>query len=347
MATSEPGAEARVSAPEPGPLIRASAWLRDNTFRLERRIAKRYFDVELRQLRSLQRAYGGHPGPEVLMFGDSQLFWTIHTDTDRRHVVQMVRDELGGELQFEALLGPAYNPRIVMAYMTAFTRLSARPRVVVVPTSLVMSASTWLSHPVFGWEQVSDGIRAAIAHGGRLPRRLQRPGPEAEDAYDRLPAPSLFGARRTLGELRLITNAKPTTRWQQVIRLRHLVDYYYAERLEPGSIGLTLTTEVAAMLSSMGLQSVAYIPPINYEVVRKALGDAAHEHIVRNAELVERAYRDGAGDRGIVVNAAFDSPAAEYLDPLHLKEEGRRRFASRLAAAIDPLLAQPSSIQNP
>lgn len=346
MQTPDRGAENLVTAREPGPFGRASALIRDNGFRLERRLAKRFSDVELRQLRSLQRAYQGAAGPDLLVFGDSQMFWTLHTDVDRRHLVEMIRDELGGERTFEVLVGPGYNPRIIMAYVSAIARCESRPRVVVVPISLLMSASTWLAHPVFGYEKVAAGICAAVEQGGRLPRRLDRPGHEAEDAYDRIPAPSLFGARRTLGELRLITNSKPTTKWQQVIRLRHMMDYYYAERLESDSVGVLLASELATTLVSLGLPSVAYIPPINYEVLGKALGEAAHEHVIRNAGLIESAYSDAVGGLGAVVNAAFDCPASEFMDPIHLTEVGRRRLAGQIAAVAQPLLAVDDTVEK-
>ena len=79
-----------------GALRRAGALAGDYAFRLERKATRRFSDVELRQLKSLELAYRGSSGPDVLVFGDSAMFWTTHRDSDRRHLVQMVRDELGG-----------------------------------------------------------------------------------------------------------------------------------------------------------------------------------------------------------------------------------------------------------
>jgi hypothetical protein len=318
---------------------RVGAFVRDGLFRVERRLAKRFSDVELRQLRSLERAYNGRgKAPELLVFGDSAMFWTTPEDPDHRHLVEMIRDELGGGLKFEALVGPGYNPRIIGVYLMALARCQARPRVVIVPTSVLFATSSWLSHPTFGWGPVSAELREAIDANGRRPRRLNRPGPEAENAFDRLGAPSLIGLKRTMGELRLITNSLPTTEWQKLVRLRHMMDYYNGERLEPDSPGVGLVTQLGAMLKGMGLASVAYVPPVNHEVIAKVLGAKAPEHIARNATIVEAAYEEGAGESGAVVNAIFDSPAREFIDPLHLNVEGRLKLAGNIATAVRPFL---------
>jgi hypothetical protein len=143
-----------------------------------------------------------------------------------------------------------------------------------------------------------------------------------------------------MGELRLITNSLPTTQWQKIVRLRHMMDYYNGERLEPESPGVGLVTQLGAMLKGMGLRSVAYIPPVNYEVIAKTLGEKAPEHIARNAAIVEQAYELGAEGTGTVVNAIFENPASEFIDPLHLNVQGRLKLAADIAAAVRPILEE-------
>ena len=316
-----------------------TALFRDGFFRVERKLARRFSDVELRQLRSMERAFNRRRGaPELLVFGDSAMFWTTPTDEDHRHLVEMIRDELDAGVSFEALVGPGYNPRIIMVYLMALARCESKPRVVIVPASVIFATTSWLSHPTLGWGPVATELRAAIEANGKRPRRLERPGPEAENAFDRLGAPSLIGLKRTMGELRLITNSAPTTQWQQLVRLRHMMDYYNAERLEPESPGVGLVTKLGSMLARMELQSVAYIPPVNHEVLVKTLGRHAYEHVERNAAIVEEAYEKGVGDSGAIVNAIFDSPASEFIDPLHLDVDGRLRLARRIAEAVRPRL---------
>lgn len=317
---------------------RATAYVRDIAFRIERRATKRFSDVELRQLRSLQRAYRGKHGPELLLFGDSSMFWTSWGEVDRRHLAQMIRDEVGGHLGLEPIVGGCYNPRIIMAFLSALQTCESQPRVVVVPISVLMATSTWLGHPVLGYEQTAQSLRAVIKAGRHRPRRLDKPDDAAWEAYDRLPAPSLIGAKRTVGELRLFLNAVPASRWQHLVRLRHVMDYYNAERLEPDSPGVLLVAELATMLKTMGLPVVGHIAPVNYEMAEKLLGAGAPEHIARNAEIVATAFRDAAGELGTVANDVSASPGTEFSDPVHLNNVGRLRVATSIASAIRPYL---------
>ena len=320
-------------------MSQASSYVRTVAAKVDRRVAQRYIDVELRQLRSLQRAYRGDSGPELLMFGESNMSWTLLQETDRRHVAEMIRDELGAEVRLEGLVGPGYNPRIIMAFLAALPACASQPQVVIVPMSVLMATSIWLAHPKLGYEQTAEELRGLIEAGTSRPRRLPEPTDAAWEAFDHLPAPSLMGARRTVGELRLITSATPTTRWQQVVRLRHLMDFYNAERLEPESPGVALVADMANLLKAQGLHSVAYVPPINLEVTDKVLGADSRAHIVRNADLIAASYREAVGDFGTVVNAVAECPGNEFADPLHLLEGGRRRLAGSIAGAIRPYLA--------
>lgn len=303
---------------------------------LAKRAVLRTPDAPLLQLRSIRASYAGSRGPEVLVFGDSAMFWTAPMDADKS-LVDLLREQLGPDPALEVLVGPGYNPRIITALLSGLPATGARPAVVVVPTSVLMASTTWLAHPEYGYVEQSRQVRAAVA-AARLPRRLAPITADQEEAYDRLRAPSLLGLDRPVAELRLFIESVPTTRWQQVVRLRHLLDHYNGERLEPDSPGVRLVGDLARELHERGLPAVAYISPVNHEVIGPALGAAAVEHVHRNARLVEQAFLTAGGPRASVVNAVADSPASDYSDPLHLNGAGRQRLATRLAAAIRPHL---------
>jgi hypothetical protein len=327
-----------VASSQGSPVRRVTALTKDTVARVERRLARKYSDVELRQLKAMEKAYASAKGPELLMFGESNMVWTVRDEADRRHLAEMIRDELGGTIGLQGMVGPGYNPRIITAMLTALPSGASEPKVVIVPMSILMATTHWLAHPVLGYERTGNEMRSLIAAGHTRPQRLTKPSEDDWETYDHLPAPSLIGARRTVGELRLITAAVPQTRWQQAIRLRHLMDSYNAERLEPDSIGVGLVRDMGAALRAQQLRSVAYIPPINLDVADKVLGPTAREHIERNAALLASAFAEGAGESGTVVNAVAQCPVAEFADPLHLAEEGRRRLARLIAEAIRPLL---------
>jgi hypothetical protein len=315
------------------------------------RLDQRRADPEIRQLRSLQRAYQGSSGPEVLMFGDSAMFWYQLHEADRRSLGTMVHSRLGDDVSVHTVVGPGYGPRIVLAFLEAIKGSPSPPKVVVAPTSLFISCIGYLAHPAFSYDVESKALRTMIANGDVSSRRLPRATQDDWDHYDRLPAPSLYGARRTFGEIRLITGAipatrsgLPTTNWQRVVRVRHLYDQSNAEVLTSESPGVRLVAELGSTLASMGLPSVAYIPPVDHVSIRKVLGDAAIDHIRRNADLIERTYRDAGGVNATVVNSTFACPAEEFSDPAHLTDRGRARFAEPLADAIRAHLQAPVEV---
>lgn len=343
-------------------VARAAAYVRDMAFRVERRITKRYSDVELRQLRALQRVYGSSDPPEVLIFGDSNMFWTVPGEADRRHMAQIIRDELGANTRVHAVVGGGYNARIVIPFLSAVARCAYKPKIVIVPTSTVMATNTWLAHPILGYEQVATHLQKVIDDGNTKLRRLDRPldyggknmhssmPPDpAWDAYDRLPVPSLMGIKRTVGEARLMVNAMPQTRWQKLVRFRHMLDYHQAERLEPDTPGVLLVAQMGSMIRAMGAASVAYISPINYELAAKLLGPTVPDHIAHNVEVVRAAYQAAVEETGVVVNAAFQADADSFSDVAHVKAEGRRRLATSIAEAARPLLADglPDRVEEP
>ncbi|HVV30423.1 MAG TPA: hypothetical protein VHC41_06050 [Mycobacteriales bacterium] len=290
-------------------------------------------DNQLRQLRGLERAYSGRRGPDVLLFGDSASYWTMPSEPDSRAMLQMLAAELPSGTSLHTVVGPAYSARIIAAFAAGFRRWRSRPRVVVIPATLLTMMDVHLEDPRYNYVAASGWIADALAGRDDHAARKRHSDRAAQDAFDRLPAPSLIGARRTFGELRLIGSATPTTRWQQVVRLRHMMDLYNAERLDPDSKGIAQLAALARLLSELEIPSVAYIPPINYEVIVKALGAGSRQHVACNVEVVESAIREAGGSRAQVVNAAFDHAAQGFLDPLHLKAAGRVQLARRIAAA--------------
>jgi hypothetical protein len=323
---------------DPRPSV-ASAWLRWWWRRGERRIT----DVQLRQLRQLRSAYDGRgEGPELLMFGDSSMYWTGPGDSSRSYLSDMVRAELGRPRSLE-LYAAGYNGRIIKAYLAALAGCRSKPRAVLVPTSVQMAGTIWLAHPEYGYEMVAGQLMELIKSGGKLPRKLERPGLEEEDAYHRMPAPSMTGAHWNVGEVQLLEGSRGRTRSQKADRMRHNMDMHYAERFETDSIGIRLVADLGRALAELELPSVAYIQPVNHELLTKILSPDVRGHLEHNADLVEAAFREGSGELGTVVNAICDSEPPEFWDPVHLNYDGRCMFATRIGSSLRPLLEGESA----
>lgn len=290
-------------------------------------------DIEMRQLRSLQRAYGGRHGPDVLIFGDSAMYWTRHRERDPRRLCDMIRDELRTDGTVKVLCGPGYHARIVIAFLAALAECRSRPRVVVVPTSVIMTTSGWFNHPKVSYEAEAEDLNAAI-RDGRKPRRLARTPSDAADAYDRRRAPSLFGRNSTFGELRMLNDAPAETPWQKEVRHRYRLDYYNAERLEFTSAGVQRVADLAHALAGMDLPAVAYILPVRRGDLAELGGQIAIDQIAHNANVISTVFSEAVGDAGRVVNAIFAAADEDFIDPLHLGPGGRRLLAAQIASAI-------------
>jgi hypothetical protein len=309
-------------------------------------------DIEIRQLRELQDAYARPGGPEVLLFGDSSMFWTRASDSSSESLAELIGTEIGRDLRIHKIVGGGYNPRLVMAFLDGLERCAGRPRVVLTPASLMMAATSWIESPAYAYEVEAAGLRDLIASGATKAKHLPRPTEADWDRYDRMPAASLYGARRTNGEARLIINSvrtvpvpgerttyQPTTKWQHLVRVRHLLDIANAEALTSESIGVRLIADMAAKVEGMGLPSVGCLAPVNHEVIVQLFKEPAADHLRRNAAVVTEAY-EKAGDLGRVVDASFLCPASDFSDPAHLNLQGRVHYAKALGAATREALGR-------
>lgn len=322
---------------EPNPVVRARAMLYDNWTRVQRRVVKNV-DVELRNLAIIEKAYSGSTGPEVLLIGDSAMIWTSRLDKDRRHLVELIGGQIG-DAGLVSVVGAGYNPLLVMAYLKAIERCRSRPKVVIVPTTVVEAMDVWRLHPQYGYQRESELIIDLVESGTPRPKMGVVPTDEEWEAYDRLPSPSLIGARRTMGEFRLITKAVPSTKWQHLVRRRITYDMYTAQVLERDHPGVQVVEEMGRALSAAGMRSVALLHPIDVEMSVRLLGAGAKEHIERNVVNVCDAYTTGAGELGRMVDLAYACPSEHFTDALHLNEAGRHLLADALGEATRAALA--------
>ena len=311
--------------------------LRHLAGRLERAAANRFGDPELNHLRAIQRAYRGDRGPDILIFGDSTMFWTAPGERDRRQIPELIATELGRRTTTISIVGAGYNPRILNAYLGALARCRSRPKAVVVPTSTVMAQATWLEHPRFSYVHAATAVNDAVHRGPGPGIRVNSPGADEWERYDALPAHSLIGDTRTLGELRMIAAMRPTSPWQAEFRTRQLCEYYMAERLSPDSPGVALVAELSRMLATLDVPSVAYQSPLNFQAADRLLGTCVRPLLVKDGEMVTHAFHSGLRESRTMVDAVADHPEDEFFDPAHLTHKGRQRLAIRIAGALRSL----------
>lgn len=307
--------------------------------------AARKPDAELVNLRGLVEAYSAAQPPEILLTGDSSLLFHNPAESDSRPIAQMISDELHPGQSVHPVAGSMYNPRIVTAFLEALSTCPRQPKVVVLPAALVSCMTLVSSHPRLGYDLLAPELVRRARERDWSIHPLPRASHEMWEDWDCRPTPSLFGARRTAGEVRLLwdtplpltSSPDPTTRWQQVVRLKHILDFNNAEELTPESPGVVLLQEMAARVVELGIPSVACIPPINHTALKSYFGEPAVERLARNTEVIASAYAASAGPAHRIVDATFDSGADEFGDPVHLAAAGRLRFARRICEAVGEL----------
>lgn len=311
---------------------RAQALARHLAFRARWRATLRFGDLPLRQLRSLQRAYSRSPAPELLILGDFAMDWVPPGDDDYRHLPDMVRDVLRRSVSVESVVGPMYNARMVIAFLTAIVAARHKPSVIVLPVSTVTSQSLWLAHPVRGYAATAARLRSVAGHPARSPESATQPSADALAAWDDLP---LDDNRTTAGRAQLIASSTPRTAPQREIWLRNLMSLYHGERLGVDSPGVVLAAELAALLDRLQVPTVAVVPPVHRENLEAAFGPTGVETVRRNADLLRTTFLDGTATTGQVVDLSLAFDGTHFVDPLHLNARGR--YA--LAAAIAPVMA--------
>jgi hypothetical protein len=310
------------------------AYARDIYRRVETRLEpKRRSDLALRQLRALMRAYNSKVAPQVLLLGDSVMYWTIK-EPDRRRLADMISDELEADVDCLTVAGAGYSSRMYMAFLSAISASRARPRVVVVQITLVTLTPPFIDHPERGCAKAAEAVRHAVATWPDAPKSYVKAGEEDWATYDRLPAPTMIAQHRTMAELDLFVNAASSSSGQRTARMRHILDSYNGEIFGPESRGIVYLTELGSVLRGMNLRSVLVISASNCELAETLLGEGARAHLERNADVVEAAFLGATGELGTVVNNVSAIEGSEFSDPLHLRQQGRLRTANGVAAAV-------------
>ena len=197
---------------------------------------KRPPSVELRDLAALMRAYSGDKGPEVLLIGDSHMFWAVRSEDDRRNVVDIIRDILGRRVGLLALARDGYNQAMEMAFLSALEHCRSRPKVVVLSLSVQQLHVSFRCHPLRGQAIAVEAVNEAVAAWPDGPKTIRQPTDEEWAASDATLIPSFMGQRRSMGELDLFVNARSWSKTQRTTRWRHLLDSYTGEALAPTTL---------------------------------------------------------------------------------------------------------------
>jgi hypothetical protein len=303
--------------------------------RLKDRLGRTYDRLDHPQLRDARRLLRAtrDGAPEVVYFGESVLDFVGPRDTDQRRLPTMLADQLGGSLL--AVHGGGYHAELLATYLELLAQRPHRPRVVVLPLWVRGRFLPWIEHPRFGHV---DALARLGALGPQTPPwrvrgSLRRATAADFAAYYRLPHPTLLGDL-TVGDYAVPLKAGTVADPQE--RLALLYAHHHGALLRDGSDALAAVTRMGEAARALGCGIVAYQTPLSVQTGTAVLGEAFHERVQANFDLMDRAF----GGPVLPTGMAFDE--AEFIDPTdgseHLNERGRARLAGLLADAVRPLL---------
>lgn len=330
--------------------MNATGFYRRLRSQIRRRIEYRRTAIEIRQARALQSVYSAPHPPEVLLIGDSAMMWVSVDEPNGRTLASMIKDGLPASTRIHALAGPGYNPRLITVFLEALATAPYRPKVVLVPSSLLLASRVWSSYPRQSYLREADDLRRIIAENDRTTRKLQRATPADWEEWDRTPAPSFLGARHTMGEVRFYIEstqlkrpqgANPVTRWQQAVRIRRYVDSQNAEVFTPDAPGIQLIEEMGRQASKLGVPSIAYASPVNYTLMQTMFKNVdIPAHVQANVATLRTAYLGAAGAGHRVLDATLACPSEDFGDSHHLSAGGRAHLAELIAKDIRAVLEE-------
>jgi hypothetical protein len=319
-------------------------WL-NLAYRMQRRIAKEFWDVDLWQLRRMQRAYRTPGGPEVLVLGDSHMFWTGYYEADRRRLGTLIREELGPGTRVLIVEGPCYWPNMTILLLEALLGLPHRPRVLLFSINSYMNTPHWLEHPQYSYAPVVRTLRENLDR--RWLRKVPRVDQPAAEAYYRKPASSFGDAHLTLGELEMLVHGKAHSSAQRAARRRHRIDFYFSEALAREMAGADRVERIGALVAALDVPTVNFVGPLTHDAVREEYGDAAYQAVVRQVEDVVALYSGKAGARARVLDFSRAFATERFVDPLHVNASCRIMMARALGREIREALQAPMAEVSP
>ncbi len=294
---------------------------------------RRFGDLPLSQLRSVERAFSRGPAPDVLIFSDFVMDWVPADDGDYRHLPDMIRDALGRPFADESVVGHMYNARIVIALLTGLASAQHRPRVIVVPLSTVTAQSLWLAHPALGYAAEAADLRRLIGTASSRARVSSRPatnwprGTTSRWMESAVRSPPLNSSRRS-------TPYADATRAMAAQRDDSLSRRATSSRQSRRATCRRTCRRASGTADAGGGRH----PARPLRVCRSGARHGRGRNGEAECRLVATDLLGSAAANAEVVDLASASAPAHFVDAIHLNAAGRYALAAAVArAARGPL----------
>lgn len=289
----------------------------------------------------IQSFDSNRPAPEVLYLGDSVLERISYEDRDRRTVDQILESNLQGNLRVVCVSGRGYHIRIFYYLLRAIERARQRPKIVILPVNMRMFSPQWDLNPLWQYDQEIETLKQYLGNPkGVFPTINDTvTSPASFESFNSIPVHYPLVPLTHLGQFRSIIKQKPQLEEQKRFRLKHLFIFHYTHPLQPNHRKVVSLEATLKLLNDMGVGTVVYITPINYEAGEKHVGSEFVKSLESNVKVISNLVTSYCSRGRMIFLDCSALLSAEHFfhkdsSVEHLNQEGRKILAQTISKAV-------------
>ena len=312
---------------------------------LGKRINRWLFPPPYPRLTELHNSFGvGDEAPEVLCFGDSAMERVAKDDRDVRPLGQMVVDALQPRYTCLALYESSYSSDMFYYFLTALERMKHKPKIVILPINMRSFSPQWHWQPAWQFQKQIRVIKRYAKNpnqkiGSAQKKMIEEMPARSIRAFKAMPVTYPLSRLKTIGQFAELIESTPMTDDERFYRKQQIFIYHYTHPLKSDHPKLKALQDSLGLLRKMGIKTLVYLTPINFEAGKKYVGEEFSAQVRKNVELLENVITPWMEDGQVQFcdwSAAF-SPDYFFNKDLateHYRESGRQELAGKIAEQV-------------
>lgn len=303
--------------------------------------------AEYGALRDFVEAYTGDSPPPLLVFGDSVFLRVAEVDRSPQSLGENLHCHCHEAVCL--ISGSGYHSGVFEQFAAVLAKLSARPRIAVVPINLRSFSPTWDLNPLYQFRSEIELLSSFELNSQNYVLSDIVACPEGEGGSVVLECDGHVSI--TLRDFLYLTNLHPelgSADWKS--RLKTIFQYHYAYPLRPEHRKLQSLKRTIGLLRELGVAVYSYVTPINYEAGREYVGESFCGAVEENISILRREILSGESllpdeNRDLMLrldNFVFQFERDVFFTPHnateHLRSDGREFIARRIIEVARPIL---------
>lgn len=283
--------------------------------------------------------------PQILLLGDSVTERVSKWDTDRRPLYVLVAAQFKGKYSFTCISHSAYHMKVYEALLGVLQVMLHKPRLVILPINMRSFSPQWDLRPSWQFNREIEALSDYRSDTRqKIPFIKNTPGISDEnEIFDTMKVQYPYSPFITIGQFRLIVNAKPQSREQFEYRKKQIFIFHYLHELEPRHSKIQSLIRVVETMQAMKVPLLLYITPINYQAGCRFVGNSFLDMFENNVRVVRQALQPYLGSEIRFLDLSCDLGAEQFFNPddatEHLNQNGRLALASRITETAMNILS--------